>query len=167
MFLLLISNLILLLREHILYNYIFMCVYFFGCVGSSLLRTGFLQLQRAGATLWCGAQASHCRGFSCCRAGALGTRPSEVMARGLSSFGSRALEHRLSSCDAWAQLLRSMWDLPRPGLEPVSPALASGFLTPVPPGKSSIIIILLRFIFQPRICSISIECVRYQEYQNR
>ena len=28
-----------------------------------------------------------------------------------------------------------MWDLPRPGLEPVSPALAGGFLTTVPPGK--------------------------------
>ena len=28
-----------------------------------------------------------------------------------------------------------MWDLPRPGLEPVSPALAGGFLTTTPPGK--------------------------------
>ena len=29
-----------------------------------------------------------------------------------------------------------MWDLPRPGIEPVSPALAGGFLTTDPPGKS-------------------------------
>ena len=29
-----------------------------------------------------------------------------------------------------------MWDLPGPGIEPVSPALAGGFLTTVPPGKS-------------------------------
>ena len=29
-----------------------------------------------------------------------------------------------------------MWDLPRPGLEPVSPELAGGFLTTAPPGKS-------------------------------
>ena len=29
-----------------------------------------------------------------------------------------------------------MWDLPRPGLEPMSPALAGGFLTTAPPGKS-------------------------------
>ena len=29
-----------------------------------------------------------------------------------------------------------MWDLPGPGLEPVSPALAGGCLTTVPPGKS-------------------------------
>ena len=28
-----------------------------------------------------------------------------------------------------------MWDLPRPGLEPVSSALAGRFLTTVPPGK--------------------------------
>ena len=28
-----------------------------------------------------------------------------------------------------------MWDLPGPGLEPMSPALAGGFLTTVPPGK--------------------------------
>ncbi|KAJ8788184.1 hypothetical protein J1605_005483 [Eschrichtius robustus] len=28
-----------------------------------------------------------------------------------------------------------MWDLPRPGIEPVSPALAGRFLTTVPPGK--------------------------------
>ena len=30
---------------------------------------------------------------------------------------------RLSNCGSRAQLLRGMWDLPRPGLEPVSPAL--------------------------------------------
>ena len=28
-----------------------------------------------------------------------------------------------------------MWDLPEPGLKPVSPALAGGFLTTAPPGK--------------------------------
>ena len=28
-----------------------------------------------------------------------------------------------------------MWDLPGPGLEPLSPALADGFLTTAPPGK--------------------------------
>ena len=29
-----------------------------------------------------------------------------------------------------------MWDLPGPGLKPVSPALAGGFLTTAPPGKT-------------------------------
>ena len=52
-----------------------------------------------------------------------------------SSCGSRALERRLSSCGTRAQLLCGMWDLPGPGIEPVSPALAGGFLTTAPPGK--------------------------------
>ena len=60
---------------------------------------------------------------------------SVVVAHGLSSCGSRALERRFSSCGAWAQLLHSMWDLPGLGLKPVSPALVGGFLTTVPPGK--------------------------------
>ena len=29
-----------------------------------------------------------------------------------------------------------MWDLPGPGIKPVSPELAGGFVTTVPPGKS-------------------------------
>ena len=47
----------------------------------------------------------------------------------------RLQRRRLSNCGSRAQLLRGMWDLPRPGLEPVSPALAGGFSTTVPPGK--------------------------------
>ena len=54
---------------------------------------------------------------------------SVVGTRGPSSRGSLALECKLSSCGARALLLRGMWDLPGPGLEPVSPALAGGFLT--------------------------------------
>ena len=47
----------------------------------------------------------------------------------------RLQTRRLSSCGSWAQLLRGMWDLPRPGLESVSPALAGGFSITAPPGK--------------------------------
>ena len=43
--------------------------------------------------------------------------------------------HRLSNCGSRAQLLRGMWDPPRPGLEPVSPALAGRLSTTEPPGK--------------------------------
>ena len=49
-----------------------------------------------GATLHCSAQASHCGGFSCSGAQALGTQASVVVAHGLSSCGSWALECRLS-----------------------------------------------------------------------
>ena len=49
---------------------------------------------------------------------------------------------RLSSCGSRAQLLHGMWDLPRPGLEPVSSALAGRFSTTAPPGKPSIHILI-------------------------
>ena len=47
----------------------------------------------------------------------------------------RLQTRRLSGCGSRAQSLRGMWDLPRPGLEPVSPALAGRFSTTAPPGK--------------------------------
>ena len=50
----------------------------------------------------------------------------------------RLQTHRLSNCGSRAQLLRGMWDLPRPGLEPVFPALAGRFSTTAPPGKPEI-----------------------------
>ena len=50
------------------------------------------------------------------------------------STGSRRAG--FSSCAAQAWLLCGMWDLPGPGLEPVSPALAGGLLTTASPGKS-------------------------------
>ena len=55
---------------------------------------------------------------------------------GLSSCSSRALEHRLSSAvGAW--WLWGMQDLPEPGIESVSPALAGRFFTIEPRGTSS------------------------------
>ena len=58
----------------------------------------------------------------------------------LTVAASLVVEHRLqtrrlSNCGSRVQLLRGMWDLPRPGLEPVSPALAGRFSTTAPPGK--------------------------------
>ena len=50
----------------------------------------------------------------------------------------RLQTRRLSSCGSRAQLLCGMWDLPRPGLEPVSPALAGRLSTTAPPGKPPI-----------------------------
>ena len=67
--------------------------------------------------------------------------PLFIAVRGpLTIAASLVAEHRLqtcrlSSCCSWAQLLHGMWDLPRPGLEPVSPALAGGFSTTAQPGK--------------------------------
>ena len=47
----------------------------------------------------------------------------------------RLQTHRLSNCGSRAQLLLGMWDLPKPGLETMSPALAGRFSTTAPPGK--------------------------------
>ena len=55
--------------------------------------------------------------------------------RPLTIAASLVAERRLSGCGSRAQLLRSMWDPPRPGLEPVTPALAGRFSTTAPPGK--------------------------------
>ena len=98
-------------------------LFIFGCVGSSLPR-GLSQVAASGgySSLWCA-------GFSL----------RWILL--LRSTGSRCTG--FSSCGTWAQQLwctglvfRGMWDLPRPGIEPVSPALAGGFLTTAPPGKS-------------------------------
>ena len=60
--------------------------------------------------------------------------------RPLTTAASLVAEHRLqtrrlSNRGPRAQPLRGMWDPPRPGLEPVSPALAGRFSTTAPPGK--------------------------------
>ena len=38
-------------------------------------------------------------------------------------WASVVVAHMLSSCGTQAQLLHSLWDLPGPGIEPMSPAL--------------------------------------------
>ena len=82
------------------------------------------------------------RAFSSC--GKWG--PVFIAVRGpLTVTASLAAEHRLqtrrpSNRGSRAQLLRGTWDPPRPGLEPVSPALAGRLPTTAPPGKPSMYI---------------------------
>ena len=96
------------------------------------------------------------RAFSSC-----GERgPLFIAVRGpLTIAASLVAEHRLqtcrlSNCGSRTQLLRSMWDLPRPGLEPVSPALAGRFPTTAPPGKP-------HSVFNESITTVSSHC--YQD----
>ena len=76
--------------------------------------------------------------------------------RPLTIAASLVAEHklqtcRLGSCGSWAQLLHGMWELPRPGLEAVSPALAGRLSTTAPPGKpifpNTFFIFLILFCF--------------------
>ena len=85
----------------IFYLFIYLCI--FGCIGFSLLRTGFsLVAASRGYLLFVAVRRLLIAVASLCRAQALGTQASVVVAHGLSSCGSRALEHRLSSCGTWA-----------------------------------------------------------------
>ena len=95
-----------------------------------------LETRLRGLLCGCGVRASHYGGFFCCGTQTPGAWASVVAACRLSNWGSRALEHGLSGYGAWALLLLSLWNLPRAGIEPVSPALAGTFLSTGPPGKS-------------------------------
>ena len=95
-----------------------------GRTGYLLLYLGFLWLRQGllfiamRATLCCGKQASL-----------------------VAEHGLWALGH------LWHMGLvaQGMWDLPRPGVEPISPALQGGFLTTGPPGvqKRAMLLLLL------------------------
>ena len=103
----------------------FKSIYFiFGCAGSSVLLKLFSG-RSEGLLPHC--RACHYSGF-CCQAWAPACLGLVVTAHG-------TLEHRLSTCGTWASLLHSMWDLPGPGINLASPALASRFYSSEPPGK--------------------------------
>ena len=88
-------------------------LFIFDCAESSLLCVGFLQLQRVRATLCLWFMDSLWWLLPCV-----------------------APEHMgFSTCGAQVQLLSSLWDLPGPGVELVSPAFQGAFLTTWPPGK--------------------------------
>ena len=101
---------------------IFICV----CVGSLLLHRLFSSFDEQGRlssfvhlSLWwlprCRAQDLGCTGFS--------------------SWGSQALEHRLSSCGSGASLLEVIRDLLGAEIKPMAPALAGRFFITEAPGK--------------------------------
>ena len=110
--------------------YLWLCQVFIAVPGA------FLSLGREVAALHCGAWSSHCGGFSCCGAQAVGRsalRSCSTQPRQLWLLGSRA-QGQLLRYTGLAALRRV--DLPRPGIKPMSPALGSRFLTTGPPGKS-------------------------------
>ena len=88
--------------------------YFLAALGLHCYTWAFSSCSEQGLLSSCGMRASHCGGFSCYGAQALGTSTSVTVAR--------------------PYLLCSMWDLPRPGIEPVPLALAGGLLATGPPG---------------------------------
>ena len=103
------------------YLFIYLFSLFFGCIGSSLWCAGFSLVVACGFSLSsCGAWTPERVGSVVCSMQALSLRreSSVVVARGL-------------SCPKACGIL-----VPRPGIEPASPALEGGFFTTGPPGKS-------------------------------
>ena len=93
------------------------------------------------------------RAFSSCgKQGSLLTAVRGPLTIAASPVAEHRLQtRRLSSCGSRAQLLCGMWDLPRPGLEPVSPALAGRLPTTAPPGKP--LFFLCALIHSPSPCT--------------
>ena len=67
---------------------------------------------------------------------AFGCAEPSLQYTGLPVVASLVAEHRLSSCGARVQSLRSTWAPPRPEIKPVSVSLAGGLPTTGLPGKS-------------------------------
>ena len=123
-------------------------VFFFFFKGNAIYSFYYLWL--------CWVFVSCARAFSSC-----GKRgPLFIVVRGPHTIAaSLVAEHklqtrRLRSCGSRAQLLRGMWDLPRPGLEPVSPALAGRLSTTVPPGKPKLHVFNGRILFYFWVLSV-------------
>ena len=87
------SPLLSILFKIVLFVYLF--ILYFGCAGTPLLCVLFSSCRKWGLVSGGGALASHCSGFSCCRAHVLGHVD-------FSSCGSPALEHGFNSCSTWA-----------------------------------------------------------------
>ena len=103
-------------------------IYFWLCWVFLAACVLFSSCREQGLLSGCDVQASHCSGFSCCWAWALGPK-------GFSSCSSRALGYRLNSYGVAVLLLCGMWDLPGPGIELMSPTLAGRFFTTEAPEK--------------------------------
>ena len=107
----------------------------YGCAGV-LLCTGFSAVATSRATL------VTVLGLLVAVASlTVGHRLYGTQASAVQQMGSVVVAYRsrvwVQQCAARAQLLLSMWDLPRPGIEPMSPALAGRFLSTEPPQKPS------------------------------
>ena len=87
-----------------MHTLLYLFIYFFWTVlGLGCREQAFSSCSEQGLLCIAGhrlliAVASHCGGFSCCRAQALGTWAPGAAAQGLTGCGSPALDRELSSC---------------------------------------------------------------------
>ena len=86
-------------------------LFIFGCPGSRCCSPAFFSCGEQGLLSSCCVRTSQCHGF-CCRAPALGTWASAIVA------------HQCGSCGTWAEVSLGMRNLPGLRIKPVCPALA-------------------------------------------
>ena len=119
--------------ENLFYVFMYVCIYLWLCwVFAASCRLSLVAARRGYSLLWC-------VGFSL------------RWLLLLQSTGSRRAG--FSSCGTGTWLLHGMLNLPRPGIEPMSPELADGFLSTVPPGKSE------HLFLCPLVTCMSLECL--------
>ena len=122
-----------------LFIYLFIFIYFWLC-------WVFVSARGLSVVVVSGDHSSsRCTGLSL-------LRPLFLRSTGSRHAGSVIVAHR-PSC------LCGMWDLPRPGLEPVSPALAGRFSTTVPPGKP------FSDFLKDRMCGVLMALVEQRQCQ--
>ena len=85
----------------------------------------------------CGVGTSHHRASLLAEPGLHGAEASVAVTRELSICGRLGSRAQALSYGAGAQLLGRVWDPPRSGIGPGSPALAGRFFLTEPPGKPS------------------------------
>ena len=112
------------MREAIPYYY-----YLLAALGLHCCARAFSSYSEQGLLSNCSAWACHCSDFTCCRAQALECMRFSSRDTWAPGYGSVVVAHRLNSPTAHGMV-------PDQGLNLLTPALAGGFLTTGPPGKS-------------------------------
>ena len=125
---------------HFLFTLFFFLIFYLFLVSLGLCwcTRAFSSFGEQGLLSSCGAQVSHCGGFSCFKAQALGHAGFTncgLWAQYLQLTGSRVLAHELWCMGSVAH---GLWHLPEPGIKLVFLALQGGFLTTGSPGKPSL-----------------------------
>ena len=112
--------------------------------------------------LWCCTWAFS----SCGQQGLLsgcGVWASPCGEQALGAVGDRSCSMWIGGCGARAQLFPGMWDLPGPGMGPVSLALASRFSTTGPPGKPSREVFIM-WMEVVSFCASFVECILIMQW---
>ena len=117
----------------------FLIFYYFGCTGSLLL---------CGLFSGCGERASHCSGFPCRGFPVQSTGFREHRLQQLWHVGSVIVPPELQSIVSIVVAHEhSMWDPPESGIELMTPALPSEYITTEPPEKPLFDFLCLFFMY--------------------